>query len=81
MENIKKILKGGKEKPLKQYAVIQISTVKDKESGKVTATKHIFCDDKHIFIDKDLADKFCDHANKREFLNYQNRVIEYTLDS
>lgn len=79
MKNIKTILKGGKEKPLKQYAVVKISTQRD-ENNEVIAASNLFCDEKHIFDDEALADIFCDHANKKESLSYQWRVIEFDLD-
>lgn len=79
MSTLNKIFEGSKEKPLTQYAVIKISTQRD-GNGQVIAASNLFCDESHIFTDESLADKFCDHANKKESLSYQWRVVEFVLD-
>ena len=61
------------------YAVIQVSLLKNKDN-EVLNIDNIFCNEKHIFTDESLADKFCDHANKSEKLSYQWLVQEIVLD-
>ena len=73
-----KHLTSGKEKLVK-YAVIQVSVSKNKDND-ILNIDNIFCDKHHIFDSEDLADQFCDHANKSEKLSYQWLVQEIVLD-
>jgi|TARA_R100000005_G_C4807534_1_gene95759 hypothetical protein len=78
MLNKIKNLTSGKEKLVK-YAVIQVSVSKNKDND-ILNIDNIFCDKHHIFDSEDLADQFCDHANKSEKLSYQWLVQEIVLD-
>jgi len=75
--NIKN-LTSGKEKLVK-YAVIQIDVSKNIDN-EILDIKNIYVDKNNIFDSEDLADQFCDHANKRERLDYQWLVQEIILD-
>ena len=78
MKNNIKDLTSGKEKLVK-YAVIQVSISKNIDN-EVLNIDNIFCDKHHIFDSEDLADQFCDHANKTEKLSYQWIVQEIIID-
>ena len=62
MKNNIKNLTSGKEKLVK-YAVIQASISKNIDN-EILNIDNIYCDKHHIFDSEDLADQFCDHANK-----------------
>mgnify|MGYP003113066152 FL=1 len=78
MLNKVKNLASSKEKLVK-YAVIQVSISKNIDN-EISNINNIYCDKNNIFDSEDLADKFCDHANKREKLDYQWLVQEIILD-
>ena len=71
-------LASSKEKLVK-YAVIQIDVSKNIDN-EILDIKNIYVDKNNIFDSEYLADRFCDHANKREKLDYQWLVQEIILD-
>ena len=78
MKSNLKNLASSKEKLVK-YAVIQVSVSKNIDN-EITNIINIYCDKNNIFDDEFLAYQFCNHANKRERLNYQWLVQEIILD-
>lgn len=76
MSNISN-LTSGKEKLVK-YAVLRIDYSTNNDLFRINS---IDCNKKHIFDSEELADQFCDHANKSEVYDYQYIVKQIIIDT
>ncbi len=63
---------------LVKYAVLRIDYSARSDLFRINS---IDCNKKHIFDSEELADQFCDHANKSEVHEYQYIVKQIIIDT
>ena len=76
MCNISNLARGNEK--LVKYVVLRIDYSTNDDLFRINS---IDCNKKHIFDSEELADQFCDHANKSEVYDYQYIVKQIIIDT